>query len=62
MVGCELMSVARECSRQTSVCEGVLPVKVAAGMPTEYFVSSEFLHWGYIMGKFAIECCMGFYG
>ena len=50
-VGCELTSVARECSRQTSVCEGVLPFKVAAGRPTEYSISSEFLHWGYSRGK-----------
>jgi len=46
-VGCELTSVARECSRQT----GALPFEVVAGRPTEFSISSDNLNWGNSRGK-----------
>jgi len=43
-------------------CEGALPFEVVAGRPTEFSISSDNLNWGTPVGKFSIECCMGFYG
>jgi len=35
-------------------CEGALPFEVVAGRPTEFSIG------GTPVGKFSIECCMGF--